>query len=231
MIRRVGASGLTLLLASSALALGVLAIGGPYSADVEWLAEATSFSPIMLERPDARLPAVSSTANLSLAGLSLARPAAIPINPPMVAAVNLGDARIVPASVEAPEMALLDISPTDAGALTLVSGVPIESPTFAGDAEDTSIRLAALGSHEAALPDVPVTDAGALAAVSGIMIQPPDIRPLGSVMEEGFIAIELRPVEAGLAPVEAPGPVGQLCLGDCVARQGFQTCDKTGGAT
>lgn len=231
MIRRVGASGLTLLLASSALALGVLTIGGPYSADVEWLAEATSFSPIMLERPDAPLPAVSSTANLSLAGLSLSRPAAIRINPPMVAAVNLGDARIVPVSVEAPEMALLDISPTDAGALTLVSAVPIESPTFAGDAEDTGIRLAALGSHGAALADIPVTDSGALAAVSGIVIQPPDLRPLRRGIIEGSVAIELRPVEAGLDPVEAPGPVGQLCLGDCVAGQRFETCDKTGGAT
>jgi hypothetical protein len=219
------------LLASSALALGVLSIGGPFSADVEWLGEATSFSPIVLERPDARLPAVPPAENLSLAGLSLARPAAVWINPPTVAAVTLEDAGIQPVSVEAPEMALLDISPTDAGALTMVSRVPIESPAFAGDVEDTGIRLAALGSHEAALPDIPVTDVGALAAVSGIVIQPPYIRPLGRVMVEGFIAIELQPVEAGLAPVEGPAPVGQLCLGDCVAGQGFETCDKLGGAT
>jgi hypothetical protein len=128
-------------------------------------------------------------------------------------------------------MALLDISPTDAGALTLVSGVPIESPALSGDAEDAGIRLAALGSHEAALPDIPVTDAGALAAVSGIVIQPPDLRPLRRGMVEGFVAIELQPVEVGLDPIEAPGPVGQLCLGDCVAGQEFATCDKTGGAT
>ena len=232
MIRRVGASGLTLLLASSALALGVLSIGGPYAADVEWLAEATSFSPIVMDRPDAKLPAVPSSENLTLAGVSFARPAAIRVNSPTVAANDLEDAQIRPVAVQAPVMALLDIPATAAGALSLVAEVPIESPSFTAELEDAGVRLAALGSYEAALPDIPITDAGALAAVSRIVIQPPHTRPAGFDLVEGFAVIELQPFEAGLAPVEAPAaPAGLLCRGECVAGQAFETCDKNGGAT
>lgn len=128
MIRRVGVSGLTLLLASSALALGVLTIGGPYSADVEWLSNQASFSPVVLEKPDVRLPAVKAGKTVAPAGIGLARPAAIRINPPAAADADLDDARIRPVAIDAPEPALGEVAPTSAGALAAVTAVAIQPP-------------------------------------------------------------------------------------------------------
>ena len=99
MIRGVGASGLTLLLASSALALGVLTIGGPFANDVEWLADQAAFTPVLIDRPEVTLPPLAARQNLTLAGVILARPAAIPIDPPTVAAADLSEARVEPVPV------------------------------------------------------------------------------------------------------------------------------------
>ena len=231
MIRRVGASGLTLLLASSALALGVLTIGGPYASDVEWLADQAAFTPVLMERPAETLPPVATRRSVALAGMVLARPAGIRFDPPTAAAASLEAARVAPVSVEAPEVALLDISPTDAGALTLAAAVPVRAPTLSADVEDSGIRVAKLISRQADLPGIPLTDARALASVSSVEIQPPDTHPLKYALEQGFIAFELRPVEVGLTPVEAPGPAGLLCLGSCGAGRELATCHKAGGAT
>lgn len=198
MIRSVWVGGLALL-GSSALAVGVISISGPYTqGSLEEMD--TAIWEVVLAPHAVSLPEVRSAEGPPVL---LAPPRALTIAAPTLTAAtrDRDRTRLEPILLADRGGPLPVVSPPARGDLAAASAVWIDPPADATPAtvgEASWIRLAALTPHEAPPAAVPMTSAGQLAAATTIRIEAPPLPVLGPALEDGVERIEISPVQAGL---------------------------------